>query len=264
MLCLFEGMTLTINIFQMKIKVFTTLVLLAPIAGVVTTPPSLASGIATRCAAGVKHALRENGMNAAKAQLPAQILCHEYTTLQYAAGLGQSDAIKRQHMQAGIEKADLAGVIRPEDISFNGWNYKKPVTRTNETPTRIGAATNKVSPTPIATTAKIAPTPISSKPISRTSSNRCPEGTSYAKIKIGGLLFKRTLFEGFGTPSELAYWRNQSHRDSQRRLNNFGQALQRAGQNYNNQVQQNYRDWQNRQRKCTTQFFGNTGYTNCY
>ncbi|MDB4338165.1 hypothetical protein N9997_02355 [Synechococcus sp. AH-603-L18] len=96
------------------------------------------------------------------------------------------------------------------------------------------------------------------------SSSRCPEGQQYAKVKMGSLFNRRTIFEGCGTANEIAYWRNQAHQDSQSRWNNFGRALQEAGDDYNRQVQQDIRDQQNRQRNCTTNFIGSTAYTNCY
>ena len=57
---------------------------------------------------------------------------------------------------------------------------------------------------------------------------------------------------------------DQAHPDSQRRWNNFGHALQKAGDDYSRQVQQDMRAQQNRQRNCTTTFVGSTAYTNCY
>ena len=89
-------------------------------------------------------------------------------------------------------------------------------------------------------------------------SSRCPAGTSYAHIKIGGLLFKKTLFKGCGTPSELAHWRNVSSQDMNARWKNFGNALQKAGEDYNRSVQNSMGT------RCTTNFIGSTAYTNCY
>ena len=94
--------------------------------------------------------------------------------------------------------------------------------------------------------------------------DQCPAGTRYDKVKMGGLFNRRTIFEGCGSSSEIAYWWNQAHPDSQRRWNNFGRALQKAGDDYNRQVQLDMRAQQNRQRNCTTTFVGSTAYTNCY
>ena len=106
------------------------------------------------------------------------------------------------------------------------------------------------------TKATIAPSSSSSSNTS--TANRCPAGTSYAHIKIGGLLFKKTLFKGCGTPNQLAYWRSVSNDDMRARWKNFGNALQKGAKEYNDSIQRAM------PRTCTSNVIGSTVYTNCY
>ena len=161
---------------------------------------------------------------------------------------GDETAKREAALSAGIEKAGLTGVINPYEVRFNTWN---------------GISTPKTQTILKRTAIRTAPTAIDTRP-TKTTTSLCPAGESYAKVKMGGLFNRRTIFEGCVTPSEIAHWRNQAHQDSQRRWNNFGRAIQKAGDDFNRQVQQDIRDQQNRQRNCTTNFVGSTAYTNCY
>ena len=103
-----------------------------------------------------------------------------------------------------------------------------------------------------------ATTALSSSSSNTSTANRCPAGTSYAHIKIGGLLFKKTLFKGCGTPNQLAYWRSVSNDDMRARWKNFGNALQKGAKEYNDSIQRSM------PRTCTSNVIGSTVYTNCY
>ena len=85
----------------------------------------------------------------------------------------------------------------------------------------------------------------------------CPNGTSYHKIKSGGLLFKRTVAEGCFTDYEASNLKmnaNNAHRA----------RVQQSIQNSNRQMWDNINSNNNRTRNCTTNFVGNTAYSNCY
>ncbi len=85
----------------------------------------------------------------------------------------------------------------------------------------------------------------------------CPAGTSYHKIKSGGLLFKRTVAEGCFTDYEASNLKmnaNNAHRA----------RVQQNIQNANRQMWDNINSNNNRTRNCTTNFVGNTAYSNCY
>ena len=92
----------------------------------------------------------------------------------------------------------------------------------------------------------------------------CPPGQSYAHIKMGGLLFKKTAFKGCGSPTTIAYWERQRKADMNRRWRNFGLAVFDGMKTMGDQMQQDAQRQMDRRRKCTTSFIGSTAYTNCY
>ena len=228
--------------FKFMPLVFTALATTTVGISIANVPSANAGTYAGSCISRVRSDLNyKAGLSVAKTQIPAQIICHEYDVFHRESGYKES--AKEPALARGIEKAGLTGKITPSDLSFNTWN-KKPKATTYKAPTRTATTTS-----PSKTTY--------SKPKTSTAS-RCPAGQDYAHIKIGGLLFKKTLFKGCGTPSELAYWRNVSSKDMSARWKNFGNALQKAGEDYNRSVQNSMGT------RCTTNFIGSTAYTNCY
>lgn len=225
--------------FKFKPLVFTALATTAFGMSIVNVPSANAYG----CISQIRSNLNSKaGLSVSKTQIPAQIICHEFDVAQRASGYKESS--KEPALVRGIEKAGLTGKITPSDLSFNSWN------------TRVRESTY-VAPTRTVTSTPSRSNTSYSKPKTSTAS-RCPTGESYAHIKIGGLLFKKTLFKGCGAPSELAYWRNVSSKDMSARWKNFGNALQKAGDDYNRSIQNS------RGTNCTTNFIGSTAYTNCY
>ena len=59
-------------------------------------------------------------------------------------------------------------------------------------------------------------------------SSRCPAGTSYHKIKLGGLLFKRTVAEGCYTDFQASQLRMQANSNQRQRQRDFQRDIQEA------------------------------------
>ena len=77
------------------------------------------------------------------------------------------------------------------------------------------------------------------------------------KIQSGGLLFKKTHFEGCADWQTINYYQAQADRaDRNRRA--FGQAVGNAFQQAGQAMQQSSPTF------CSTNFIGSTAYTNCY
>ena len=185
-------------------------------------------------------------------------------------GVNELNQQKLQHHAEGRARTAAENARNKERRAKQSQPAPQPQRSASKPQTEYEAMMERVNsgaPTPTPSRSTYTPAPRSTSKPSRTassSSSRCPAGQQYAKVKMGGLFNRRTIFEGCGTANEIAYWRNQAHQDSQSRWNNFGRALQEAGDDYNRQVQQDIRDQQNRQRNCTTNFIGSTAYTNCY
>ena len=79
-------------------------------------------------------------------------------------------------------------------------------------------------------------------------SSRCPAGTRYHTIKVGGLI-KRTAAQGCFTDFQASQLRMQANANQQQRIRNFQRNLNESFRTPVN---------------CTTNVYGNTGYTNCY
>jgi len=102
--------------------------------------------------------------------------------------------------------------------------------------------------TSIAAAAVIGASMIVAPPAAEAGRN-CPAGTSYHKIKRGLFLARKTVAEGCFTPYEAAQLNMQADRnENQRRAN----------------VMRNINSNQHRNVNCTTNVYGNTGYTSCY
>ena len=86
------------------------------------------------------------------------------------------------------------------------------------------------TPTPTPSRSTNTPAPRSTSTPSRTassSSSRCPAGTSYHKIKSGGLLFKKTVAEGCYTDFQASQLRMQANNNEQQRRRGILDKLDR-------------------------------------
>ena len=162
-----------------------------------------------------------------------QIICHY-------AFQAQGSAVQR--IEVGIEKAGYKGKIegidlltdyerhtfvQPEPKSQPQRSASKPQTEYEAMMERV----NSGAPTPTPSRSTYTPAPRSTSKPSRTassSSSRCPEGTSYHKIKSGGLLFKKTVAEGCYTDFQASQLRMQADSNHRQKTRDFQRDIQEA------------------------------------
>ena len=158
----------------------------------------------------------------------AQIICHYRVT---------STGSETSKLNQGITKAGYQGIISAKDFhrSYVYINYKKayvfgnPPTQAQRSASRpqteyeaMMERVNSGAPTPNRSTSSPAPRSIS-RP-TNTASSRCPAGTSYHKIRVGGLI-KRTAAEGCYSNFQASQLRMQANANQQQRIRNFQQNL---------------------------------------
>jgi hypothetical protein len=158
----------------------------------------------------------------------AQTICH------YAIQAKGSDI---QKIEVGIEKAGYKGRLaaidvlndharhtftRPEPKPEQQRSASRPQTEYEAMMERV----NSGAPTPGRSTSSPAPRSTSRHTI--TASSRCPAGTSYHKIKSGGLLFKRTVAEGCYSDFQASQLRMQANSNQRQRQRDFQRDIQEA------------------------------------
>lgn len=72
------------------------------------------------------------------------------------------------------------------------------------------------------------PEPRSTSRPTNTASSRCPAGTSYHKIKSGGLLFKKTVAEGCFTDFQASQLKMQTDSNQRQKMRDFQRDIQEA------------------------------------